>query len=97
LTVWLIFEPTGGATLGVKLAVNVLFPSIVTVAGFTVPDAAPDHPENTYPLDAVAVTVTLSPQSYIEFVLFGLRDTVPPPAEDTFAVSVYDTAFQFAT
>ena len=50
----------------VKLAVTLLLESMVIVAGFMLPDNAPDHPVNWYPVLAVAVSVTTWPASYSE-------------------------------
>ncbi|GBU22669.1 hypothetical protein R80B4_02581 [Fibrobacteres bacterium R8-0-B4] len=50
------------AAVDLKFAVSVLFAFIVTVNGFAVPvSAVPVQLSNVYPLAAVAVTVTRSP------------------------------------
>jgi hypothetical protein len=46
------------ATAGTNVATTDLFRSIVTVSGFALPLASPDHPENKYPELGVAERFT---------------------------------------
>jgi hypothetical protein len=53
-----------------------LFPVIVTVSGLSVPDASPDQPVNSNPVEGVAVTTT------VEFSLcVPLEGSTFPPSE----------------
>jgi len=50
-----------------------LFPFIVTVNGFVVPDASPLQPVKAYPLAGLAITVAELPELYVP-----APDVVPP-------------------
>jgi len=53
-----------GRAIGAKFAVTDLSPSMITVAGFILPDKPPDHPVNSYPDAGVAFNVTSAFSSY---------------------------------
>jgi hypothetical protein len=83
----------GGVKTGLKVAVRVFAPSIVTVHG-PAPLHAPLQPENVDPPAAVAVSVTLVPASKAavhvapQLIAAGLLVTVPLPVPDFAIVSV---------
>ena len=70
-----------------KVAVTLLFASIVTVQLEEVPVHAPDHPAKVDPELALAVSVTLVPE--LKVVPVGLLVTVPLPVPDLLIVNVY--------
>jgi hypothetical protein len=74
------------ATVAVKFAVIFLFAFMVTVNGFTEPEASPLHDENTKPAFGVAVSCTVVPKLYVAWV--GFLVTVPFTAV-TFKVNVF--------
>ena len=72
--------------LPVKLAVIVLFASIVAVIGLSLPEASPVQPVNVKPELGVAVSVTRAPAAYA--IWFGLKEMVPPLPGLAFAPNV---------
>ncbi len=56
-------SPPPPSPVAVKVAVMDLSESMVIVIGVVVPEASPLHPLNSYPLYAVAVTLTSVPLS----------------------------------
>ena len=59
-----------------KLAVTALLVVITTDAGFAVPNKSPVQPVNTYPVEGVAVKLTVDPE--VKLVPRGDQDTLPP-------------------